>query len=361
MHVLHVVKHGCVRVTKEALALSARGHTIDVASQEVLFGFNHFNTFSAWQDVTQLCRTIQNSSADIIHVHNEPDWVVSAARSATDRPIIFDVHDLESLRWQRAPDEIENAAFRDADGFVHVSDVCLAAAEFHHGKAKPAFVLPCYINEIFYPTPQQLQSTPAWNTIVYEGGLGVTEETTDADGRTTHNFRGLEPVVEAFVGAGYNFHLYPTAARDDHVYENIGAVLNHPLQYPVLVRALRTFGFGFVGAAHSSSLMDAALPNKLFEYLSQGVVPVVLNAARAAKFVTDNGVGIVLENLSNLREQLECGPEIRKNVIARHRDWTMEANIGGMDWLYDQVVERGRARSHPPAEISDIEYARALD
>ena len=49
---------------------------------------------------------------------------LAAIREVTDKPIIYDIHDLESLRWQREPDQYELNAFGMSDGWVHVSDPC---------------------------------------------------------------------------------------------------------------------------------------------------------------------------------------------------------------------------------------------
>ncbi len=334
-----VQDHGCIRVFKESLALMKRGHVVDVLARETPFGFNRYNTFGLYHDADQLRRAVAASSADVVHVHNEPDSLVPIVRSATQAPVIFDVHDLESLRWDRAPDAAELAAFDAADAFVHVSDECAKVAARWHGTRKPSVVLPCMINEEFYATEQA--GEPAWSTIVYEGGLATAQSLPpDAEGREQVNFRSLEPVVEAFVGQGFEFRLHPSLPQDGYVYENLGAVVFQPLQFPALLRALRSYGYGFVGAPHSVPLMEAAMPNKLFEYLSQGVVPVVLNASRAARFVLEHGLGIVLDGLDNLAAQLARGPEIRERILARRHDWAMDRHIHVVENLYAAVLDR---------------------
>lgn len=332
-----VARHACNRVVKEAVALKQRGHVVDGVAQEVMFSFDQFETYGLYHDAEQLKRAVRASRADIIHVHNEPDWMVGFCREATDRPIVFDVHDLESLRWQRPPDPVELAAFAAADGFVHTSDVCAAAAAKYHGTAKPVAVLPCYTNEGFYPG-EGADVEPSWGTVVYEGGLSTSSVRKVSEELTEVDMRGHEPIVEAFVSQGFYFHLYPSVPRADSVYENLGAVVSQPLPYPTLMIALRSYGYGFVGGAHQAPLLDAAMPNKLFEYIAQGVVPVVWNCRRAARFVQEHGVGIVLEGLGNLREQLAQGPEIRKRVLAKRREFAMERHIGVVEDLYAQVL-----------------------
>lgn len=340
MHILMVVNHGCVRVVKESIALKKRGHTVDLVCGELMFAANRFDTFSLFHDAAQLHRTVRASHAQIIHVHNEPDWLVDVCKDAAgSRPVVFDVHDLESLRWQRDPDADERRAFASADGFVHVSDICQVIAHANHPKHsdKPTAILPCYINGEFYAPDFRNALSPAWNTVVYEGGLALSTDVPPGSPPGTGNFRGLEPLVTAFTAADYNVHLYPSRALDHSVYEDRGAVVQGTLHFPILLRALRTYGYGLVGGPVETPLMHAALPNKLFEYISQGVVPVVYKADRAARWVEETGMGIVLRDLDDITDQLGRGPFARIGINKGRWHFTMERNIVAIESLYSQL------------------------
>jgi hypothetical protein len=340
VRVLFISDHGCIRVFKEAQALQLQGVRVDLAARVQPFGANIFETFSLHRDAETLKRVVESTRADVVHVHNEPDWMVGAAREATSKPIVFDVHDLTSLRHSSQPDEHETRAFAEANGIIHVSEPCRAAAERLHGNGKPTGVLPCLVNQRFLDEP--LPREPCWDAVVYEGGLDPTLERTDGDGRRVVSARAIHAVVQAFAREGFQPYLYPAQERwidPTYIYERLGAVVAPGrLDYQSLLRALRAYGYGFVGSPHDSPLMQAAMPNKLFEYISQGVVPVVLNAARAAEFVREHGLGIVLEGLENLREQLEPGPEVRRRILERRHEWTMERHIEAVTRVYEEVA-----------------------
>lgn len=299
------------------------------------FGFNIFDSLTIYHDRDQLVRSVKRSGADVFHVHNEPDWLVEAVAEGTDKPIIYDCHDLESLRWRREPDGDEESAFGLSAGWVHVSDPCKAAAESYHGNGKPNVVLPSYVNEEWFGKVGQ----PSWSSIVYQGGLSANAEVSQApNGYNIHDFRYYVDIVRTFAEQGFTFYLFSPMTVDETIYENVGGVVAGVLNYPALMNAMRIFGFGFVGAAVPSALMDAAMPNKLFEYMSQGVVPVCYNAQLAGEMVDYMGAGIHLQSLDNLAEQLERGPECRAELLKVRGDMTMEAHIEPLIDLYKQVV-----------------------
>ena len=105
MRICMVSDHGCIRVFKLAIALMEKGHTVDLITRQPPFGHNKFATMSIFFDREQLIRCVQASPADLFHVNNEPDWLVGAVRSGTDKPVVYDIHDLASLQWQRKPDK----------------------------------------------------------------------------------------------------------------------------------------------------------------------------------------------------------------------------------------------------------------
>jgi hypothetical protein len=303
------------------------------------FGFNIFNSQTLYSDRDMLRRSVEKAAktADLFHVHNEPDWIVEDVRVSTDKPIVYDVHDLDSLRWQREPNQDELNAFDMSDGWVHVSEPCRLEAEKLHGNTKPHTTIPSYVNDVFYgPDPA---GDVSWSSIVYEGGLATTDELpSHRDNEKGTNFRNYLPVVKAFADEGYNFMLYSSANVQEGAYENVGGVLGGKLGYSTMLTAIRPYGFGLVGATVDYPIMQMAMPNKLFEYISQGVVPVCYNASTAADFCEEHGIGIRLDGLDNLKEQLADGPACRERILAKRHDWTMEKHIDDVQGLYMEVL-----------------------
>jgi len=76
----------------------------------------------------------------------------------------------------------------------------------------------------------------------------------------------------------------------------------------------------------------------LFEYISQGVVPILYNHPTASKFVEELNIGIGLKSLLDLDTQLKDGPSIRKNLLSIRETLTMEANIQPLCDLYERIL-----------------------
>lgn len=328
--------HGCIRVFKEAVALVKRGYTVDLLARKLTFGFNRFNTAQIYFDKEHLQKAVELSSADIFHVHNEPNWMVAAAKEVTDRPVIYDVHDMTSLRFDEEPDEHERSAFEVSDGAIFISEACQEIGVAKHGLKQPTIVLRPWMNEEFVPKEY---GDVSWTSLVYEGGVTTQPYFYSENGhQPVPHYRYYLDIVKAFVKQGFNVHIFSAFMQEDLTYESAGAVMAYNLPYPTMLRALRPFGFGLVGAPVSNKLMESASPNKLQEYISQGVVPIVWNAAECARWCEEYGVGIRLDGLDNLAEQLEPGPDLRENVIKRRHEFTMEKHIGPLCQLYDEVL-----------------------
>lgn len=354
MRIAMVGDHGCIRVVKEALALRAKGHWVEIISRQEPFGYDHFDRVSLWHDRDQLIRSVRDTRADVVHVHNEPDWIVSAAREGTSRALVYDIHDLESLRMQTAPNADERSAFAAADGYVHVSYSCQQIAEQTHPAHahKPATVLPCYVNAEFY-ADRPPRNSP--DCLVYEGGLSAGEHMVPG----AVEMRDLRPLVAAARQAGLHVGLCGAQAMDGYPYANLGAVRWGPLPYPAMLTSLRPYGWGFVGACPDIPLMQAAMPNKLFEYLSQGVVPVVYHADTAASFVQEHGIGVKLDQLENIGSVLAVDHErYRQRVLTERWNWTMEQHIHLIETLYEQVLDQtSRIRGVPICETANDDLA----
>lgn len=344
-----VALHGCIRVFKMGFALKQKGYTVHLVAQGEPFGHNVFDSFSKYVDADQGRKTVAfyDPHVDVFHVHNEPDWLVSMTRSATKKPVVFDIHDLECLRSDTVPDPIEEQAFQEADAFVHVSEPCRECAEKYHGNKKPAIILHSYINENFIAKDKGLPPQPCFDSLCYEGGLGATPELWFTDRRTGEdakgsNYRYLLPIVEALRIDNYQVTLFSASpgGMESPCYHDAGAAVIDWLPYPTLLAALRPHGLGFVGACEHYPIIQACMPNKLFEYMSQGVVPVCLYASEAAKWVKDHECGIVLENTKKVREQIEAqDPEDkRRTILGLLPELTMEKHIHLLEDLYQQVL-----------------------
>lgn len=334
--------HGCIRVFKESLALQQAGHSVYLITHSAPWGVNLWDKVCLYVDKNQLARTIRECDADIFHVHNEPDWLVPVVREGTKRPVIFDVHDLESLRWGNGPNQVEYDAFRAADGFVHVSDPCRFAAEQFHGSDKPTRVILSYVNREFVAPEGHIIPAPSFRSIVYEGGLDATEDPQPIAGEP-HKFKvNIRNFIRLFgdlYQQGFSVNVLSASPVVNNRYEEVGTSVAPPMSYQSMLFGLRPFGLGFVGAAFSAELMEFALPNKLFEYMSQGVVPFCLFAKESARFLEQNECGFSIKHPKELLGHEGEYEKYRRNVLARRHEFVMELQTESLLSLYEEVMK----------------------
>ncbi|MCH8325211.1 MAG: hypothetical protein IIB83_01395 [Bacteroidetes bacterium] len=124
------------------------------------------------------------------------------------------------------------------------------------------------------------------------------------------------------------------------VYEQFGCFVCNPVPYPTLLVGLRAHGIGLVGSVYPVEYIHCALPNKLFEYMSQGVVPVVMNCREAENFVTKHDCGIVIKDINDLSVlKLDVLRQKRENVLKLRRKLTMESQLHIIEGLYEEVLD----------------------
>jgi glycosyltransferase involved in cell wall biosynthesis len=338
MRIAMVSARQCIRVFKQGLALSNLGHKVIGVTKQLSFGHNLLDGCMVYQNDFELQRTIKaiDPLIDIYHAHNEPDNFVRLIKEITNKPVVWDIHDLESLRKGGVADADEADSMNMADAFVHVSEPCRIYAENSYGNKAPSIVLYSYVNEQFIP--DGICKRPSWSTFVYEGGLSVKGFEKDGEIVGT-NIRWWYPVFKLLIDSGYNVTVF--GAGDDYsdlLYQSLGVALQPNTPYPVMLNGLQPCGFGLVGAFTSFPLMEAAMPNKLFEYISQGVVPVVLNATEVAKFVQENECGVILTQPDHIEEQISIGPKVRQRVLDMRRSLTMENQIHKLVELYRSLL-----------------------
>jgi len=224
-----------------------------------------------------------------------------------------------------------------------VSDPCRKAAEEVYGAEKPTIILISMVNLDLVAKDNEITS-PALS-IAYEGGVSendAIESIMDDDGNcaVTANIRYYGPMVQSFRNIGYHVALFPARPVEGLTYLEMGACVHDPLPYHALLQALRVHLFGFVGGCISLPLMEAAMPNKLFEYMSQGVVPVCLFCNEVEHFVRTWECGIVLENFENLKDQIWDQDPLKKRerVLEIRKDLVIENQIDKLCFLYEELL-----------------------
>jgi len=333
MRILHISSHPDIRAWKQAVIMIDRGHEVDFASPGSAFNDAAFTRVYTYRTNVQLRKTIQESAADVIHVHSDPNWLVPMVKEcAGSIPVIHDVHDPESMRTGKEPDEHEKTAMSVADAIIHVSKTCRAWSERVHGNGKPTTIIYSAVPVSRYGKIQNGN----FNAIVYQGGLTSAMHAPDG----LAYFRNLHYVVDKFISQGFHFSLFAAGEYElDQSYTSMGAFVMRHVPYTDLLVGMRLHGFGFVGSPVVTPIIKGAMPNKLFEYISQGVVPVCWNAEEAGEYVEELGIGIHLHGeLDDLREKLKDGFKVREKLLRLRHDLAMESQAVKLESFYRSLI-----------------------
>jgi len=355
MRVLFLQRQPCIRTLKYAIALrQARpdlelGFAFQGATLSGWYGSGD-DLFDRWWKLegdpgAAIAAVVEEFRPDIIHSHNLPDGLTVAALELTASPVIHDSHDLQSLRQTpyedgfaepEEPKALERLAVEGSDALVTVSQEMLDEIRARYRAPERSHVFPSYAAERDLPStvppPLRPRSGP-WR-IVYQGTLSSNGGHYD-----------LRDIFTAIVAQGLSLDIYCGRPQPDHI-ELAGATpgmtCHDPLEPSKLLQELADYDFGWAGfnSTLNGPHLDTVLPNKLFEYLGCGLPVLALRHRALEKFVSEHGVGLVVDSVDEVAERLgevDLGA-LRSRVAGVRSSFTMEANIGTILTLYDDLT-----------------------
>lgn len=381
MRVLFVQPQPCIRALKYAEGLRNEDGDIRLSfayagrTLSDLYGHGD-ERFHSWSRLdgdpaAQLREIVGAQGIDLIHSHNGPDRLTNLCIDLFGGtiPIIHDIHDLMSARDTTYEDGVsaaddptnhrteEKQAIERSDAVIAVSDEILEIS-CRHGYRLPeiAHVHPNYIPEHLIP-----ENLPAIETrgadrpirIVYEGFLSSNGSHYD-----------LREIFRRLAGEGLEIHVYPSRHNADYegLAEEVPNVRYHGHLPPkALFPELTQYDFGWAGFNDTTNKihLGTVLPNKLFEYIACGLPVISFPQAALRRFLTTQGMGIVIESIAGLGARLR-DPEmiaLRQEVRARRRDFTVERNIGAIVEIYRRLCQadrNGAAGCSPRGGRSDV-------
>jgi len=351
LNIVMVSGHGCIRVHKMAIPLIERGHSVHLISMQTTLFWEQYKTFTLCTDVEQIIEAIRIYAAsgriDLFHCHNEPSWFVTAIKEVTEIPVILDVHD--SYLARSTPEEAnivreqgkvhiretseERNNFQLADGLVFPGDAFRKLVSDEFALDQPALTLPSYVPKRFY----NYKARDWHGGLVYEGKVNLPTETTGAN--TGFSYCDYTDVATRAAAMGMDFHIY--AGRvDDKLRKHYAdrALLHKPLYYDELLNSVSRHDWGLVGNSIPTREWEVAMPNKLFEYMAAGVPVVAMNATDCAAFVVGEGVGISVEGPEELGSRWREHRDLRKALIKRRQNWSMNEHIYKLESFYRDFV-----------------------
>ena len=156
----------------------------------------------------------------------------------------------------------------------------------------------------------------------------------------------LRTIFRALAAEGIEVHIYPSRHNSD--YQSLADIVpnfiyHRSLSPEKLFKEITQYDFGWAGFNDTLNRvhLDTALPNKLFEYIACGL-PVISFPHEALKhFLETHHVGLVIDTISGLAERLRTLEMVAvRGNVRRHRwDFTVEANIGWIVNIYQQLCD----------------------
>ena len=364
MDLLFVQEQPCIRALKYAEGLceiwpgiriyfAYRGKTLTE-----LYGHGD-ECFASWfplgDDPAAVLRKITSQHGiKLIHSHNAPDTLTNLCiklfRGVI--PVVHDIHDLMSVRqtvyedglertedssiWQQG----ERQAIENSDAVIAVSDEILDITRRKGYRLPPiTCVYPNYIPRRFIPkmlleTHQDSLDRPI--RIVYEGFVSSNGSHYD-----------LRQIFRSLAKEGIEVHIYPS--RDNPDYGTFAdplpnIVYHQSLPPEKLFKEITQYDFGWAGFNNTfnTAHLDTVLPNKAFEYIACGLPVISFPHAALKRFLVTQRLGLVIETVSGLADRLRSRDmaAIRRNVIRRRWDFTVEENIESIVGIYRKLCQK---------------------
>jgi hypothetical protein len=342
----------CIRVLKEGQALQKR-YNIPIywvqqrfSNQEMIykmpptcmFFFGQTDYKNKLMALRQSLLPLHKSQMGpvVVHVHNEPDWLGWVAKEAMPEfPMVFDAHDLNSIRTGQTPDEHEKRSMAAADGHIFPSIPYMEDAIKIHGlENKPCMTLYSMANEDSI-IEERLPWLPG---IVYEGGI-VAPVQDNALGK--YEYRDYREFARKMKEFKIPFIVYGMPKHFFDAYHELGTLCIDPYPYSSLMRELSRYDWGLVGCPIDHPQWQKAMPNKMFEYIAAGIPCLVWNAKESGKFVEKYGLGIVVDSTSEIPDVYYKCEEYRRNVVEKRHDFTMEKQLPQLLELYESACTKG--------------------
>lgn len=337
----------CVRVIKQAIVLRDLGYKVHLITVEGKKNLTFFEYVYYYTDVKSLANLLKKIETDIDLwvVHNDPTWPTTVIRETIpNAPVIIDVHD--SSYWYNDPNLYTNhidepiywheelVAQSCADGFVTPSKS--AMFELKTRTKKPVAWVP----------PAVPRSKYSYTGVNFKGGL-VSQgghKAPDPSVKGTH-FRDYTELYSDFTKHKHLYLYSPDFtfnAEDplDKHYISIGNKKVHlgRLNYDELILELGMYTWNLVGNNVPHYVWQYSMPNKFFDAMVAGVPSVVFNCTQVKEIIDLFDIGIYVESVQELLDRWDEHREKRVNLMLSRKDLCMEAFIGQLIGLYDEVL-----------------------
>lgn len=297
-------------------------------------------------------RLVDKHRPQLIHSHNAPDLLTISAIEAVGGsiPIIHDCHEALSLRetgyYVRDDDakisaysEQEKIAHELSDGRIYVTEGVKDYIQQRYSvNPEKDMVFYSYVSKSVIPShlEDKLSRKDGQTHIVYIGTVTSLIEGSHYD---------LREIFKEIANRKMHIHIYVSLfGLADKAYEELAAknrFIHHHghLNQRKLLQEMTQYDYGWAGFntnEKNEKHVGVALPNKIFEYIACGLPVLAFPHKTVRRFIEENEVGFVLNDLDELADQLKNGrvEKIKRNILKARYKFTVENNISKVIFFY---------------------------
>lgn len=296
----------------------------------------YFESINIWWDPDSLrqCASMLEDKIDIVHVVNEPDWMVIQLKESLNKPVIHDATVIDSMRQAAVnPDEIKAYQIADAAIFQSIGERDWVTKLHNYGGT--ALVLPNLYTLDMIPRTQQY---PKIRGLCYRGQIVA-----DDNRPWMRALYDLRHIVGSFCAQGHNIAIYGSsnAGPEVHdIYASMGAlVYGATTTAKSAIPHLARFDWGLVACGGDHVITATTVPAALFDYIAAGIPIVALKrCSAAAEIVEKQGIGIVIDDAGDLKEKYEWVNNFQAQVIRNRERLAIEKNLSALTDFYATVL-----------------------
>jgi glycosyltransferase involved in cell wall biosynthesis len=370
LRLLFLQPQPCIRTLKYAKALKhvlgskatiSLAHTGHDLSALYGYGEEYFDNISRKNRESLssfVSRAINETQPNIIHSHNAPDHLTTAAtRVSKNIPVIHDTHEVLSVHhsgyfsWDNKRSlsryaREEKAANERSDARIYATDGIRRYIQHRYQVKKDKdLVFLNYVSRDYLPRTfkKRLSDRDGRVHIAYVGSItSLLKE--------SHYY--LLDIFREIAGHKLHIHIHPAPnliTNSSRAYKELG-VKNEFVHYHKhmdrrkLAEQLTQYDYGWAGlnTAKNRKHLEIALPNKVIEYVACGLPVLAFPHRTIRNFIERNRVGVVGKDVHDVAGRLASADpsELRSNIERCRPTLIIEQKIRVLLRFYQRLMEQ---------------------
>jgi glycosyltransferase involved in cell wall biosynthesis len=344
--------------SKVAISLAHAGHDLSA-----LYGYGeeYFDNISRRKRGSLnsfVSKAINETQPDIIHSHNAPDHLTTAATRVSDNvPVIHDTHEVLSVHhsgyfsWDNKTSLSryaweEKAANERSEARIYATEGIGRYIQHRYRVNRDKdLVFLNYVSRDYLPKSfkKKLSDRDGQVHIAYVGSItSLLKE--------SHYY--LLDIFREIASHKLHIHIHPAPNMITHsnrAYKELGAKnkfvhYHEHMDRKKLIQQLTQYDYGWAGLnpAKNRKHLEIALPNKVIEYVASGLPVLAFPHKTIKDFIERNRVGVVGKDVQDVARRLAIvdSSELRSNVERCRPTLIIEERIGTLVRFYRRLIEQ---------------------